>query len=164
MSEQAESKSRQPILVAAGVAILTALAGGFATRIGDWYMDLAKPEWNPPDWLFAPAWTVIYALAVIAAVIGWRAARSNADRAWLLSLFFVNAVLNVAWSFLFFTLQRPDWALAESVTLFLSVLALIVFFARFKPLASGVLLPYLLWVGFATFLNYEIVRLNGPFG
>jgi translocator protein len=164
MSEQAEKKSKQPIVVAAGVAVLTALAGGFATRIGEWYRGLEKPDWNPPDWLFAPAWTLIYALAVIAAVLGWRAARSNGERAWLASLFFVNVVLNVAWSFLFFTLQRPDWALAEAVTLFLSVIALIVFLARFKPLAAAILVPYLAWVGFATVLNYELVRLNGPFG
>jgi len=164
MAEQAERDSKKPILVAAGVAVLTALAGGFATRIGEWYRSLAKPDWNPPDWLFAPAWTLIYALAVTAAVLGWHAARSSGERAWLVSLFFVNVVLNVAWSFLFFTLQRPDWALAEAVTLFLSVLALIVFLARFKPLAAAVLVPYLAWVGFATALNYELARLNGPFG
>ena len=164
MSEQTTQSSRKPVLVAAGVAVLTALAGGFASPIGAWYRDLAKPTWNPPDWLFAPAWTLIYALAVTAAVLGWHATRSNGERAWLASLFFVNVVLNVAWSFLFFTLQRPDWALAESVTLLLSVLALIVFLARFKPLAATVLVPYLAWVGFATALNYELVRLNGPFG
>ena len=141
-----------------------ALAGGFATDIGSWYRGLAKPALNPPDWAFAPAWTIIYALAATAAVIGWRATRTSAERAWLLSLFFANAVLNVLWSLIFFTVKRPDWALAEVATLWLSVLALIIFCSRFAPRAALLLAPYLVWVGFAAFLNYETVRLNAPFG
>ena len=155
---------RNPVVVAVLAALTVAVIGGAMTNIGPWYENLEKPAFNPPNWVFAPAWTIIYALAVIAAVAGWRATRNNAERAWLISLFFVNAVLNILWSALFFTFQRPDWALAEVATLWLSVLALIVFFLRFSKLAALVLIPYLAWVAFAAYLNLAVVRLNGPFG
>lgn len=155
---------RNPVFIAVVAAAAVAFIGGAMTDIGPWYDRLAKPQWNPPNWLFAPAWTLIYAFAVIAAVAGWRAARNSRDRAWLISLFFINAVLNVLWSFLFFSVKRPDWALAEVATLWVSVLALILFFSRFSKLASGVLIPYLIWVSFAAYLNFKIVQLNAPFG
>lgn len=155
---------RNPIFVAVLAALAVAVVGGAITEIGPWYQSLNKPALNPPDWLFAPAWTIIYACAVIAAVKAWPAMRTNAERAWLVSLFFFNAVLNILWSALFFTLRRPDWALAEVVVLWLSVLALMVFFWRRSQFASWALLPYLFWVAFAAYLNVKIVKLNGPFG
>jgi len=154
---------RRPAAIAALCAFAVAMLGGATTTTGAWYRDLEKSSLNPPDWAFGPAWTVIYALTVVAAVLGWRALRSNADRAWLLSLFFVNAVLNVLWSAVFFTLRRPDWALAEVATLWLSVLALILFLWPRSRRASLLLAPYLLWVSFAAWLNLAVVRLNGPF-
>ena len=154
---------KNPVVVAMLVAVGVAILGGAATDVGPWYQGLRKPSFNPPNWLFAPAWTVIYALAVIAAVVGWNNAETGTQRNLLIILFFFNAVLNVTWSFLFFTLKRPDWALAEVITLWISVLALVVFFFPFSRLSSLVLLPYLGWVGFAGFLNLAIVRLNGPF-
>lgn len=164
MVESKAQSVRRPILIAATAALLVALIGGAATRVGPWYRSLEKPALNPPDWLFAPAWTLIYALCVIAAVIGWRAATRFSQRAWMVSLFFVNAVLNILWSALFFTAQRPDWALAEVGALWLSVLALIGLLARFAPRAALLLVPYLVWVGFAGWLNYRVVVLNAPFG
>ena len=155
---------RNPVAVAVMAALAVAILGGAVTDVGPWYEELKKPALNPPNWLFAPAWTVIYALAVIAAVKGWRASRTSRDRAWLISLFFCNGVLNVLWSFLFFTAKRPDWAMAQVVTLWLSVLALVIFFARISRTASLALVPYLAWVAFAAYLNAGIVRLNGPFG
>jgi len=154
----------RPILIAAGAALLVALIGGLMTRVGPWYQSLEKPGLNPPDWVFAPAWTLIYALCVAAAAVGWRKARNFNDRALLIILFFINALFNIAWSFLFFTLQRPDWALAEVAMLWLSVLVLIVFFARFSSGSSALLLPYLVWVSFAAYVNFQIVALNAPFG
>lgn len=138
--------------------------GGSMTDVGPWYQSLAKSPLTPPDWAFGPAWTVIYALTAVAAVLGWRATRTSRARAWLLSLFFINAVLNVAWSFFFFTLRRPDFALAEVFTLWLSVLAMIAFLWPIRRRAALCLAPYLLWVTFAAYLNYEVVMLNAPFG
>lgn len=151
---------RRPAVVASLVAVVVALAGGLASPIGPWYENLAKPDWTPPNWVFGPVWTLIYALCVVAAVRGWRASETFRDKSWLLSLFFTNAVLNVLWSVLFFTFRRPDWALAEVVPLWLSVLVLVIFFAKRERVAAMLLLPYLAWVGFAAFLNLAIVRLG----
>lgn len=154
---------KRPIVVAAAAAISVAVVGGAMTDIGPWYENLKKPAWTPPNWLFGPAWTIIYAFAVYAAASGWRASRTGRDRAVLISLFFANAVLNILWSALFFTFKRPDWALAEVATLWFSVGALIVFFSRFSRPSAAALAPYLAWVAFAACLNYEIVALNGRF-
>lgn len=154
----------RPTLVAGGAALAVALVGGLSTRIGPWYQALEKPALNPPNGAFAPAWTLIYALCVAAAVIGWRQITTNSGRAWLLSLFFMNALLNIMWSVLFFTIQRPDWALAEVTTLWLSVAALLIFFVRNAPAAALLIAPYLVWVTFAAYLNFRVVALNGPFG
>jgi tryptophan-rich sensory protein len=154
---------RKPLLVAALCAFAVAIAGGLSTDTGPWYRALEKSSLNPPDWLFGPAWTLIYALAVMAAAFGWRAMRTKRDQALLISLFFVNGALNVLWSAFFFAARRPDWALAEVLTLWLSVLVLILFLYPRSQRASALLVPYLLWVSFAAYLNYEVVVRNGPF-
>ncbi|WP_353257023.1 TspO/MBR family protein [Hyphomonas sp.] len=156
--------SRRPLYVAAGTAFATAIAGGAMTRIDAWYRALETSSLNPPDWAFAPGWTIIYALAALSATFGWRDAKTQRDRSLLTILFFINALLNVAWSAAFFTLRRPDWALAEVATLWLSVAVLVVFLARFSAQASLLMVPYLAWVSFAAYLNYKVVELNGPFG
>ncbi len=159
---------RQPETVeyaTAGFAALVILgAGGALTDIGPWYNRLHKPSWQPPGWLFAPAWTTIFALATFAGVKSWDAASSYAEHAWVVGLFALNGVLNVLWSLLFFKLQRPDWALVEVVALWLSILALIVGLAPLSARGSLALVPYLLWVSFAAVLNRTVVRLNRPFG
>lgn len=138
---------------------LVAVAGGLLTRLGEWYFSLRKPSWQPPDWLFGPAWTVIFLLIAISSVMAWNAAAA-ADRPALLALLIANGILNIAWSGLFFTLRRPDWALYEVVLLWLSILALVVWIWPLSQTASLLLLPYLAWVSFASMLNLAIVRLN----
>jgi len=164
MTAAALRPGRSPVVVAAAAAFGVAMIGGAMVQIGPWYEALEKSPLNPPNWAFAPAWTAIYALVVLAAVKGWRAADTSRRRALLLSLFFVNAVLNIAWTAIFFTFERPDIALAEAATLWASVLALIVFLSRFSLGAAALLAPYLVWVSYALHLNYAVVRLNGPFG
>lgn len=149
-----------PWVVAAACVVVVLFLGGLATRLDAWYEGLRKPSWQPPGWLFAPVWTSIGALTAWAAVLGWEA---TANRPLLAGLFAVNGVLNVLWSVLFFQLRRPDWALAEVVPLWLSVLALIVALAPASSFAAWLLVPYLVWVAFAAFLNLVIVRLNRPF-
>jgi tryptophan-rich sensory protein len=153
----------KPIALAAGAALLVAVIGGGLTDTGPWYQSLRKPWFQPPDWLFAPAWTLIYSLTAIAGVQSWRAAPPGAQRDWLLVAFAANGFLNVLWSLLFFGLRRPDWALVEVVFLFLSVASLIWLAGRHAPVARWLLAPYLLWVGFAGVLNLAVVRLNAPF-
>ena len=138
-------------------------AGGLLTEIGPWYRQLRKPRLQPPDWLFGPAWTVILGLAAGAFVLAWRGAPDAAARTWVAVLFGANWVCHLLWSPLFFKVKRPDWALMEVPLLWLSVLAIIVGIAPYTGWGPWLMAPYLLWVGFAAWLNYAIVRLNGPF-
>ncbi|MFK7916291.1 MAG: TspO/MBR family protein [Pseudomonadales bacterium] len=147
-------------VVAGAVAVLVALVGGLATDVGPWYRNLRKPSWNPPDWLFGPAWTLIYILIVWAAGSAWYAT-PEAQRLWLIVIpFAANAVLNALWSILFFTVKRPQWALFEVVLLWLSSVSLIPLVAGYSTLAAQLLVPYALWVTFASTLNLRIVQLN----
>jgi benzodiazapine receptor len=134
------------------------------TRIDDWYRALEQSALIPPDWALAPGWTGMYALAVVAGVTGWRAVRKSAKRAWLISLFFSTPFLNISWSGVFFYLPRANRALAQVAMLWLSAAMLISLMVRFSRAAALYLTPYLLWVGFAVWLNYSVGALNGPFG
>jgi tryptophan-rich sensory protein len=153
----------KPVAVAAAVAIVIGTLGGTLTDTGLWYQSLLKPSWQPPDWLFGPAWTVIFALATVSAVSAWRGTPDRGQRKWVVWLFALNGCLNVLWTTLFFTVKRPDWALIEVPLLWLSVLAGIVVFWRWSRTASYYLVPYLAWVSFAAYLNWTVVRLNAPF-
>ena len=154
----------RPILVAAAAATAVALLGTAATRLDGWYYGLHKPAWQPPDWLFGPAWTLIYALAAFAGVRAWNRLHGNGPRRRLvLVLFGVNALLNVLWSELFFGLRRPDWALVEVVPFWLSILVLLLVLWPVSRAAGLALVPYLAWVAFAAALNLAITRLNAPF-
>lgn len=157
------SLRRRALWYAALGALCVAALGGLATDLSEWYRALAKPAWNPPDWLFGPAWTVIYALTALAGVEAWQAADA-AQRRLVGALFIVNGALNVLWSLLFFRLRRPDWALFEVALLWLSILSLIVYCGALRRRTVLLLLPYLLWVSFAAALNAAIVDLNEPFG
>jgi benzodiazapine receptor len=153
-----------PVLAAGAAAIVVAVLGATMTDIGPWYQGLKKPDWQPPDWIFGPAWTVIFAFAALSGATAWRHAPADASREWVIGLFAVNGVLNILWTALFFRLHRPDWALIEVFFLWLSILLPMLVFARYSRTASLLLVPYLVWVSFAAFLNYTIVKLNGPFG
>jgi tryptophan-rich sensory protein len=144
--------------------IMVAGIGAWMTELSPWYYRLRKPSWQPPDWLFGPAWTVILTLASLAAFLAWRHAPQPGSRLMIAVLFVANGLLNIVWSPLFFTWRRPDWALIEVPFLWLSILAPIVLLAPISRTASLLLVPYLLWVSFAAVLNLTIVRLNRPFG
>ena len=153
----------QPIAVAALAAMAVAGLGASATDIGPWYQALQKPSWQPPDWLFGPAWTLIYGLIAFAGVLAWNAARNRRQALSILGVFALNALLNVAWSELFFNFHRPDWALIEVVAFWLSIVVLIVTVSSVSHMAGWLLVPYLAWVTFAGVLNLAVVRLNTPF-
>jgi translocator protein len=150
------------LCVALGVGAVAG-AGMLVTDLGPWYRALGQPAWQPPDAAFGPAWTLIYVLVAVAAVRVWLRAVMPGERTrWLLALG-ANGLLNVLWSWLFFKVRRPDWALAEVGLLWLSIVWLIVLARRSEVLAALLLVPYLLWVAFAAALNLAVVRLNGPF-
>jgi tryptophan-rich sensory protein len=153
----------KPVTVAALAAMGVAALGASATDLGPWYYGLTKPSWQPPDWLFGPAWTLIYGLAALAGVLAWRGARDVAMRTRIIGFFGLNALLNVVWSELFFHFHRPDFALAEVVLLWLSIIVVIVVVNPASHTASLVLAPYVAWVTFAAALNLAVYRLNAPF-
>ena len=153
-----------PIWIAGGVALFLGAIGGLMTPIDGWYGNLRKPALQPPNWLFGPAWTIILGLAAWSAVVAWNAATDDAARRAVVILFATNAVCHLLWSPLFFRLRRPDWALVEVVFLWGSLVALVVGLWPISPFAAKLILPYLAWVSFASWLNWAIVRLNRPFG
>jgi len=148
------------IITAAVITILVLGIGGLLTTVGPWYRALRKPSWNPPDWVFGPAWTLILGLAAWAGVLAWTDAPDGAARALIAALYAINIVLHMLWSPLFFNWKRPDWALIEVPFLWLSILALIIAVTPISSLAGWLLAPYLLWVAFAAYLNWVIVRMN----
>jgi tryptophan-rich sensory protein len=153
-----------PTIVAVSVTVLLLVLGGVTTNVGPWYRDLRKPRWNPPNWVFGPAWTLILGLAAWAGVLAWTHASDVGAHIRIAALFAVNIVFHALWSPLFFNMQRPDWALVEAPFLWLSVLGLIIGLTPLSPVAGLLLAPYLFWVSFAAVLNFKIVLLNRPFG
>lgn len=129
-----------------------------ATSVTSWYTHINKPSWTPPNWLFGPVWTTLYLMMAIAAWLVWQ--QNKASREIALKLFGIQLFLNLIWSGLFFTLQNPEIAFFEITVLWLAILATLVAFLRIKLVAGLLLVPYLLWVSYATALNFAIWRLN----
>jgi translocator protein len=153
----------KPIFVAALAAIVVAGLGAAMTDLGPWYASLRRPDWQPPDWLFGPAWTLIFGLCAASGYLAWINAPNRGGRDGVIGLFALNAVLNMLWSALFFRLRRPDWALVEAALLWLSIVLMIIALRRYSKAASALLAPYLAWVSFAMVLNWTVVQLNAPF-
>jgi tryptophan-rich sensory protein len=126
---------------------------------GTWYVALEKPSWNPPAWVFGPVWTALYIMMALAAWRVWRRGGFVAQRR-TLTPFLIQLALNAAWSPLFFGLHRPDLAFVNILLLLGAIVWTMTAFARVDRIAAGLLLPYLLWVAFATVLNGVLWRLN----
>ena len=124
-----------------------------------WYADLTKPPLNPPNWVFSPVWIVLYVMIAVAIFLYYRSPnkRGVVPTSAILAL---HLATNFAWTYLFFGLQSPALALADIVVLDLTLVLLIPRFRRAKPAAGALLIPYLLWVLFATYLNFGILLLN----
>jgi len=139
---------------------VSAIGGGVtATSVGTWYQSLAKPPFNPPDWIFAPVWTVLFFMMAIA---GWRVWRRDGLRKTrsALMLFACQLMLNLAWSILFFGFRLIGAALVEILVLLLAILATTVMFWQRDRVAGMLFVPYAGWVAFATALNAALWQLN----
>jgi tryptophan-rich sensory protein len=143
------------ILAAFIIANAGAAATGALFRQGEWYRQLDKPSWRPPDWLFAPVWTALYAMITLSGWIVWRQA-GFAGAALPLTVYALQLILNALWTPVFFGLRRPDLALIEIVMVWASIVATIVLFHSISPPAAWLLVPYLAWVSFASALNFSI--------
>ena len=129
-------------------------------EIKGWYLSLNKPTFNPPNWLFAPVWTTIYLLIGIAAFRVWRKRESTAVFKNTIIVYAIQLVLNFSWSIVFFGMHQVLGACLVIVALWISILLNMYFFGKFSRTASWLLLPYLLWVSFASTLNLAIYLLN----
>jgi translocator protein len=151
---------KQWIVLAAFIALclaVGALAGLVtAPAVAEWYPTLAKPSWRPPNWLFAPAWTVLYIMMAVAAWLVWRVG----DAKPALMLWAGQLALNFAWSFLFFGARSPGLGLIDIVLMWIAIAATIFAFAFKSRLAAFLMVPYLCWVSFALALNAAIFMMN----
>ncbi|MCJ7653801.1 MAG: tryptophan-rich sensory protein [Dehalococcoidia bacterium] len=150
-------------LVVSIIACLAAGAvGSIFTRqaIPTWYATLEKPAFNPPNWLFAPVWTLLYIMMGVAAFLVWRKGLDNRQVRVALIVFLVQLVLNALWSVAFFGLESPLYGLIVIATLWVAILFTVLKFYRISLAASVLMWPYLLWVSFAAVLNSSIWLLN----
>jgi len=141
------------------ISVAATIGATASINAGSFYTQIVLPEWAPPSWVFGPAWTVLYALMAIAAWLVWRADGFRAARN-ALTLFLVQLALNVLWSWLFFGWHRGALAFADILLLWVLIVVTIIAFWRMRPLAGALLVPYLLWVSFASALNYAVWQLN----
>lgn len=143
-----------------GLFLLVSVAGGLligANNIpGPWYQALVKPPFTPPNWLFGPAWTFLY---ILIGIVGARVYRSKGSKD-LLLLWFIQMGLNFTWSPVFFTLRNLTGSVAIISFLLLIIISFIAMARKRDPIASSLFVPYLLWVGYASYLNISIWLLN----
>lgn len=128
--------------------------------IPTWYASISKPAFVPPNWVFAPAWTTLFLLMGISLYLVWEKGTGRKDVRLAVSAFGLQLVLNVIWSGLFFGLKNPGLAFGEIIILWIAILLNIVLFYRISRKAGLILVPYILWVSFAAFLNYSVWILN----
>lgn len=157
---------KKKLLIRIGIGVLICLIVGFlgaiATQssVNDWYTTLNKPSFNPPNWLFGPVWTLLYILMGVAFGIVWAKGTYHAWVKTAMYHFGFQLLLNLTWSVVFFGLKAPLYALFVIVALLILIVLTMKWFKIVKPIAAYLLIPYLLWVLFASVLNFEIWRLN----
>jgi tryptophan-rich sensory protein len=135
--------------------------GGIFTiaEIPNWYAGLNKPSFNPPNWIFGPMWTTLYFLMGISFYLIWKLPVST-TRTQAIRIFIIQFILNFCWSIIFFSMHQIGWALAEIIAMWVFIILTIVQFRKLSILAAVLLIPYLLWVSFASILNGSIWQLN----
>lgn len=153
--------SWKPRLLPAAICAAAAGLGALGTKVDSaWYAEIAKPAWQPPGRVFGPAWSTLYTLTAIASTRVLTRLPKGQDRRAYLGELGANMAVNVAWSWLFFSARRPDASLIDSIVLEASTLRLLRRAAAVDTTSALMLAPYAAWVGFATVLNAEILRLN----
>ena len=137
------------------VVVAVGLSGAIF-RPGDWYLRLDKPSWTPPSWAFGPAWTALYVMIAIAGWLVWQ----QEGFGFALAIWSVNIIFNAAWSWLMFGRRRIDLALADAGAMLVTIVMFITAALPVSPAAAALFVPYLLWVVFATALNFSIWQRN----
>lgn len=150
------------LIIAIFISELAGIIGSVFTApsITGWYAGIVKPDINPPAWVFGPVWTTLFALMGIAAFLIWKKGLDRKDVKIALYIFGGQLILNTLWSIIFFGLHSPGAALIEIIFLWVAILATIITFAKISKPAAWLLIPYILWVSFAGYLNFTIWTLN----
>ena len=169
MSRAAEPVTSKRSLIGLGVALIvcfgaSVIGSAFTQPNLAWYATLEKPGFNPPNSVFPIVWTVLFALMALSAWLVWRTPADEGDKKTALTWFAIQLVLNVSWSFAFFAMHSPIAGLAVILWLLVAIVLTMVFFDRVSRAAALLLVPYLLWVGFATGLNFALWALNAVAG
>ena len=160
MAQHPKGKQALGLVAWLGVTFVAAGAGSVASiNAQTFYAQLVRPEWAPPPSVFGPVWTVLYALMGVAAWLVWRTRGFHEART-PLTLFLMQLAINASWSWLFFGWQLGALAFVDVLFLWALILATLISFWQIRPLAGVLLTPYLLWVSFASVLNYRIWQLN----
>lgn len=148
-------------IVSIAIAQTAGIIGSFFTAqsVRTWYATLAKPDWNPPSWVFGPVWISLYTLMGISAFLVWENKNASGTKTALV-FYAIQLALNALWSILFFGIKNPALAFAEILVLLLFILITTFLFWKIDYRAGILLLPYIAWVSFASFLNYNIWKLN----
>ncbi len=150
------------LIITVVVSELAGVVGSLFTvsAIPTWYAGLVKPVLNPPSWIFGPVWTTLYALMGVVAFLVWRNGWEKKAVKRALGVFGIQLFLNAIWSIIFFGLHSPGWALVDIIALWLAIVCTIAVFYKISKPAAYLLLPYILWVSFASYLNCSIWMLN----
>jgi translocator protein len=152
-------KVAKALVAVIGCLIIGAIGSFFTSAsIPTWYASLAKPSFSPPNWIFAPVWTLLYVMMGISVFLVWE--KRDVGRRHAIKIFAIQLMLNLLWSVLFFYLRSPLAAFNEIIVLWFSIIMTIYFFYRISKPAAYLLAPYLLWVSFAAALNFAIYALN----
>lgn len=149
-----------PALLIFASVVLIAVLGGVATSPNTaWFQNLRKPSFQPPNWVFGPVWTTLYLLLIISAIIAWNTALPE-HRSTIMWLFVINGIFNLAWSFIFF---RGHLLLASGLDILAVLITIVLLIVKLWPvsqLSAILLIPYLIWVGFASAVNWAVIKLN----
>ncbi|MCI0470546.1 MAG: tryptophan-rich sensory protein [Candidatus Aminicenantes bacterium] len=156
------SENIKKLIVSIIICQLAGIIGGLFTSqtIPTWYQTIKKPAFTPPNWIFGPVWTLLYLLMGIALYLVWKSAAPGKAKALAVFFFFAQLALNVLWSFLFFFLKNPLAGFIDIIVLWISILVTILLFYPLSKVGSLLLVPYILWVTFASVLNYFLWQLN----
>ena len=150
------------ITISVAICLLVGFLSGFATQssVGDWYVTLNKPFFNPPNWIFGPVWTILYIMMGVAAGLVWSKGWHHRWVKTALYHFSFQLIFNALWSVVFFGFKQPFWAMLVILILLALILLTMKSFHVVSKTASYLLIPYFLWVSFATLLNYKIWEMN----
>lgn len=157
-----KNKNFLKLIIALIVPQLFAIVGSLFTNssLNTWYAFIAKPSFNPPNWIFGPVWITLFFLMGVASFLIWRKGLKKREIKFALVIFVFQLILNLFWSYLFFTLQNPGIAFTEIISLWFAILATFLAFYQISKPAAYLLIPYILWVAFAAVLNFSIWNLN----